>query len=204
MTETRKVQFRAYAPGRTAYPVTIVTPEDGFYIHTFFDVRPWSPFGNSLACLKLPFQDRLPGPDDTATVCIIDLKEQTITEVGETKGWGMQVGAHVCWGSDNLLYYNDKEGCEVFAVEYNVTTREKRRMAGSIYFMAPDGSYFLSPSLSLINASQNGYGATMPDGRVGRRRGDLLDLDAWRYLYSFGAALRSAPGMERRLSVRML
>lgn len=164
MIGTRKVRFRSYDPGRTAYPVTIVTPEDGFYIHTFFDVRPWSPSGNCLACLKLPFQDRLPGPEDAATVCIIDLQEQTITEVGETKGWGMQVGAHVCWGSDNLLYYNDKEGCDVFAVEYNVATGEKRRMAGPIYFMAPDGSYFLSPSLSLINASQNGYGATMPEG----------------------------------------
>ncbi|MDR6550073.1 hypothetical protein [Paenibacillus qinlingensis] len=162
MRVTNKVKFRPYAAGHTAYPITIVTPEDGYYIHTFFDVSPWSPSGNLLACLKLPFQDRLPGPDDAATVCIIHLGEQTITEIADTKGWGMQVGAHLCWGSDNRLYFNDKEGCDVFAVEYSLDTGTTRRMAGPVYQIAPDGSYLLSPSLSLINASQNGYGATMP------------------------------------------
>ncbi|WP_127579586.1 hypothetical protein [Paenibacillus koleovorans] len=162
MKAATKVNFRPYAAGRTAYPVTIITPEDGCFIHTFFDVRPWSPSGRYLACLKLPFQDRLPGPDDEAIVCVIDLVEMTLVELDATKGWGMQVGAHICWGSETLLYYNDQEGCDVFAVEYNLETGEKRRMAGSVYQITPDGASLLSPSLSLINASQNGYGATMP------------------------------------------
>lgn len=160
----RKVTFRTYDASKSAYPVTIVTPDDGYYIHTFFDIRPWSRCGRYLACLKLPFQDRIPGPDDEAVVCVIDLAERTIEEVGKTRGWGLQVGAHVCWGNDLKLYYNDREGCDVFAVEYDVATGEKRRMAGPVYYIAPDGSYLLSPSLSLINAAQNGYGASMPDG----------------------------------------
>jgi hypothetical protein len=164
MRNIKKVQFRAYDREKTSFPVTIVTPEDGYYIHTFFDVRPWCPSGRLLACLKLPFQDRLPGPDDAAVVCVIDLEDQTIEEIAETKGWGMQVGAHICWGSDELLYYNDKDGCDVFAIEYNIVSGEKRRMAGPVYQITPDGSSLLSPSLSLINASQNGYGATMPEG----------------------------------------
>ncbi|MDF2713151.1 MAG: hypothetical protein K0R28_76 [Paenibacillus sp.] len=163
MKSIRKVEFRTYDKERSAYPVTVVTPADGDYIHTFFDVRPWSPSGRYLACLKLPFQDRIPGPDDAAIVCVIDLFERTIEEIAETRGWGLQVGAHVCWGSERLLYYNDKIGCDVFAVEHDLATGEKRRMAGPVYQAAPDGSYLLSPSLSLINASQNGYGATMPD-----------------------------------------
>jgi len=159
----RKVKFRRYRPNECAYPVTIVTPEDGDYMHTFFDVRPWSPSGDYLACLKLPFQDRIPGPDDAAVVCLIDLKRETIEEIAETKGWGLQAGAHVCWGGDRRLYYNDKLGCEVFAVEYDLVTKERRRMAGPVYQASPDGAYLYSPSLALINASQNGYGAAMPD-----------------------------------------
>ncbi|MGG1519357.1 hypothetical protein ABE504_28420 [Paenibacillus oryzisoli] len=164
MRTVKKFRFRTYDSGKCAFPVTIVTPEDGYYIHTFFDVRPWSPSGRLMACLKLPFQDRLPGADDAAVVCIIDLQEQTIEEIGETRGWGLQVGAHICWGSDELLYYNDRDGCEIFAVEHHVPTGTKRRMSGPVYQISPDGAYLLSPSLSLINAAQNGYGASMPDG----------------------------------------
>lgn len=163
MPKTRSITFRDYAPGQTRYPVRIVTPEDGYYIHTFFDIKPWSPSGRYLACLRLPFQDRLPGPDDEAVVCVIDLREETLTEVAPTKGWGMQVGAHLCWGSEELLYYNDKEGRDVFAVQYNHATGESRRMSGPVYQVTPDGRTLLSPSLSIINHAQNGYGATIAD-----------------------------------------
>ena len=36
----RSYKFRAYRPGRFLAPVTCVTPDDGFYVHTFYDVVP--------------------------------------------------------------------------------------------------------------------------------------------------------------------
>ena len=161
---TKRAEFKEYSTGNNICPVKIVTPPDGFYIHTFYDTCPWSPSERYLACLKLPFQDRIPGPEDEATVCIIDFATETITELDRTSGWGLQVGAHICWGADDdHLYYNDKEGSEVFAVEYNVNKREKKRLEGSVYQIMKDGSTAFSPSLSLINYSQNGYGATIDE-----------------------------------------
>src|SRR5512140_1464568 len=106
-TRSKKpVEFRPYRPGKTLGPVTCVTPDDGFYIHTFFDVCPWSPSQRYLACLRLPFQDRKPDWRDTADVCVIDLAERTIRTVYTTSAFGMQTGAQVQWGStDRHLYF---------------------------------------------------------------------------------------------------
>lgn len=164
MVKTTQSHFRDYIHEEAArYPVRIVTPDDGYYIHNFFDVRPWSPSGRYLACLKLPFQDRIPGPHDVATVCVIDLKEETISEVYETKGWGLQVGAHVCWGAtDDILLFNHKgENEVVHAVEYHLPSHMARKLSGAVYQAALDGSAIYSPALDLINYSQNGYGATI-------------------------------------------
>ncbi|QNK55867.1 hypothetical protein [Paenibacillus sp. PAMC21692] len=153
-------RFRTYNKGML--PVQIVTPDDGYYIHNFFDVKPWSPSGRYLAVLKLPFQDKLPGPDDESTVCMIDLQEQSIVELCKTTGWGIQVGAHLCWGgSDDELFFNDKEADRVFAYKLNPHTGEKVRIAGSVYQASKDGRYIYSPNLSVINYAQMGYGATL-------------------------------------------
>ena len=39
----KSYDFRSYRKGQTMVPVTCVTPDDGFYMHTFYDVCPWSP-----------------------------------------------------------------------------------------------------------------------------------------------------------------
>jgi len=164
-SSTRRFKFRSIAANDSNFPVTIVTPEDGYFIHNFFDVRPWSPSERLLACLKLPFQDRTPGPEDEAVVCVIDLEKSEILNIAPTKGWGLQVGAHICWGpTDELLYFNDKDGSDVFAVEYNLKTGISRRLSGPVYQIATDGSALYGPSLALINHSQNGYGATIDPG----------------------------------------
>ncbi|MFD2114656.1 hypothetical protein ACFSTH_03085 [Paenibacillus yanchengensis] len=158
--QVKHYKFRTYDKG--SYPVQIVTPDDGYYIHNFFDVKPWSPSGRYLAVLKLPFQDREPAPEDEAVVCLIDLQEQSMVELCKTKGWGMQVGAHICWGnSDDELFFNDKEKGEVFAYKLNPHTGEKVRLAGSVYQASKDGRYIYSPNLSVVNYSQMGYGAAI-------------------------------------------
>lgn len=69
----KKFAFREYKHDSNLCPVMIVTPDDGDYIHSFFDTNPISPSGTYLACIKLPFVDRLPEAEDVATVCIINL-----------------------------------------------------------------------------------------------------------------------------------
>ncbi len=160
----RKFSFREYQHDSNMCPVMIVTPDDGNYMHTFFDVDPISPSGTYLACIKLPFVDRLPKSEDAATVCIINLKTQEIADVYQTKGWGLCVGAHVCWGkSDNQLLFNDKEDGSVFSIEYHLESGTTRKLCHEFYQVTRDGRWGFGPSLALLNNVQKGYGVTLDD-----------------------------------------
>ncbi len=66
--QKKAVEFRQYRAGKTLAPVTCVTPDNGFYIHTFYDVCPWSPSGRYVAVLRMPRQDRPPEWQDHADV----------------------------------------------------------------------------------------------------------------------------------------
>ncbi|MDZ7722266.1 MAG: hypothetical protein U5R06_05405 [candidate division KSB1 bacterium] len=57
-SKTKSVNFKTYRKGRTLAPVTKVTPDDGFYIHTFYDECPWSPNQRYLVVSKLPYQKK--------------------------------------------------------------------------------------------------------------------------------------------------
>lgn len=95
----KRYDFKSFREGQYAVPVTRVTPGDGFYLHTFYDVCPWSPSGNFLAVTKFPYQGKKPQWGDIADVCVIDLKQQRIKTVYQTKAWGFQLGANAQWGN---------------------------------------------------------------------------------------------------------
>jgi len=165
----RTVEFRPYRPGKTLCPVTCITPDDGFYIHTFFDVCPWSPSQRYLACLRIATQDRPPEWRDKADVCIIDLKDRTIQTVYSTSAFGMQTGAQVQWGrSDRFLYFNDKteraKG-QATGIRLDWQSGKAEELAGPVYSVAPDESAAISFNLDLINHTQEGYGCAVAPGR---------------------------------------
>jgi hypothetical protein len=163
--------FRPYRAGQTLAPVTCVTPDDGFYIHTFFDVCPWSPSQRYLACLKLPFQDRKPVHGDTADVCVIDLEDRTIRTVYTTRAFGMQTGSQVQWGTtDQYVYCNDLSDAadgHAVCVQIDWQAGTNRELEGPLYHLSPDGSKAISFNLDLINHVQDGYGCVVaPDKRL--------------------------------------
>lgn len=179
----RPVPFRPY-PGKTLAPITCVTPDDGFYLHTFFDVCPFSPSQRYLAVLRLPVQDRKPTWEDTADVCVIDLQERTIQTVYTTSAFGMQTGAHVQWGrTDRYLYFNDKTrtaGGHAGAVRLEWQTGKTREYEGPLYHLAPDESAAIGFNLDLINWVQDGYGCVVaPQHRLRLPAGAARDQGLW-------------------------
>lgn len=179
-----EVEFRRYRPGKTLCPIACVTPDDGFYIHTFFDVCPWSPSQRYLACLRLPFQDRKPDWRDTADVCVIGLEERTIQTVYTTSAFAMQTGAHVQWGAtDRHLYFNDKSdkaGGHAVAIRLDWQSGKAEELAGPIYHIAPDESGIISFNLDLINHVQDGYGCVVaPENRLSLGPGAARDQGLW-------------------------
>ena len=77
LSKKEKYDFKPWDNGKTLAPVIKVTPEDGHYIHTYYDVCSLSMSERYLAVTRLPYQDRIPalGDQDKADVCLIDLEE---------------------------------------------------------------------------------------------------------------------------------
>ena len=157
--EKKRITFKPYRQNETLCKVICVTPEDGFYIHTFYDVCPFSPNERYLAVTKLPFQDRDPLLGDIADICIIDLENETIETVYSTKGWGFQLGANLNWGTtDRYLYTNDVIEGQAVCAQIDLKTGAVRALSGPMYHIAPDESSVIGFPLDIINATQRGYG----------------------------------------------
>ncbi len=152
-------RFREYRKESSFGRVQIVTPDDGYYLHTFFDVCPFSPDQKLLAVTRFPFQNREVKYGDTADICIIDLENETIEKVYSTKGWGYQLGANLNWGRTNRhLYTNDIIDGKAVCVGIDLETKESRAFAGPMYHIAPDESAVAGFPLDIINTTQMGYG----------------------------------------------
>ncbi len=155
----KRYSFSVYDKGKTVGKVLKITPDDGYYIHTFFDVCPFSPSQQYVAVTKIPFQDHVHKYGDLAEVCIIDLQNQTIKTVYKTKGWDFQLGANLNWGkTDRYLYTNDIIGNDAVCVRIDLENEESRAYSGPMYHISPDESVIIGFPLDLINVSQMGYG----------------------------------------------
>lgn len=165
MEKGKKKHFkiRKYKPGRFLAPVNCITPDDGFYLHTFYDVCPLSPSQRYFAVTKFPYQEKTPRWGDMAEVCVIDLQEETIETVYKTKAWSFQLGANVQWGNanDRYLYTNDIIDKKPVCVSIDLETHAVKAYSGSKYDIAPDEKTIASPNLLTMNIHQYGY--AVPD-----------------------------------------
>ena len=152
-------KFELFNKGKTMAPVTRVTPDDGFYVQTYFDVCPFSRSERYYAVTKVPFQYKMPVLGDAAQVCVIDLHEQSIRTVYTTKCWGHQTGANINWGAtDRHLYTNDVIGGKAVCVRIDLQTGQTRAFTGPLYHIAPDESCVIGFPHELRDITQLGYG----------------------------------------------
>ena len=165
-------------------PVTCVTPDDGFYLHTFYDVCPWSPDGRYLVVIDFPYQKRKPEWGAVADVCLVDLRERTIQTVYRTKAWSYQLGASAQWDdiNNNYLYCNDIIDGKPVCVRIDLENQEAKAFSGAMYGVSPDGKYIVSPNLMTMNAHQYGYAVPdLPHGKPGRfSPADMENEGLWR------------------------
>jgi hypothetical protein len=160
----KKFEFTPLNSDEFLAPVTRVTPDDGFYVHTYYDVSPFSPSQRYLAVTRLPYQDHNAVLGDTAEVCVIDLEEQTIETVYTTKCWAFQTGANVNWGgTDRYLYTNDVIDGTAVCVRLDLETGDTKAYAGAAYHVAPDDSSVIAFPLELLDVTQLGYGVPPKD-----------------------------------------
>lgn len=159
----RSFKIKQYRHGRFLVPIKYLTPEDGFYLHTFYDVCPLSPSQRYLTVINFPYQQKTPMWGDEAEICVIDLENETIEIVYSTKGWSFQLGANVQWGakSDRYLYANDIIDEKPVCVRIDLESDEVKAYSGAKYDLSPDEKYIVSPNLLTMNIHQYGY--AVPD-----------------------------------------
>lgn len=159
-------------------PCWCVTPNEGGFIHRFFDTSPISPSGRYLALFRFPFEDRLPEPGEKGAVYLVDLQTGELKLLAETAGWETQMGANINWGGDDeTLFFNDvdTQTWQPFAWKMNPLTGAKNRMDGTVYHASPDGRFLISANMTTMRRTQPGYGVMIPLDRMRRNVGPVED-----------------------------
>lgn len=147
-------------------------------IHRFFDTSPISPSGKYIALFRLPYENITPKAGDAGEVIVIDIATGNKIFSTKTYGWETQMGANVQWGiSDNDLFYNDVDtkSWDEHAVKLNFKTGEKKRLAGTVFMVSPDGKKLSSYNLKKSRFAQAGYGVVVPDNFVKTTKGIVDD-----------------------------
>ena len=74
---------------------------------------PWSADGRYILALQVPFQDRMPGPDDPADVCLIDTRSNyALRVVDQSRGYNPQQGTMFYWNPaqpETQFFFNDRD-----------------------------------------------------------------------------------------------
>lgn len=148
-------------------------------IHRFFDTSPISPSGKYIALFRLPFENRQPNAGECGEVVVIDIEKMREVATVKTRGWEMQLGANVQWGTtDADLFFNDVDPStwEDFAVKFDFKTGKKERIDGTVFMVSPDGKKLASYNLKKSRYAQEGYGVIVPDSQAKKNIG-IVDND---------------------------
>lgn len=154
-----------------------ITPlRSGRVIHRFFDTSPVSPSGRYVALLRIPYENKSPQPGDAAEVILVDRTTGSEKVVATTRGWEVQLGAHVQWGaSDKELFFNDVDTAnwKAFCVVLDPGTGKSRRLNSTIFMASNDGKKIATYNLVNSVYAQVGYGVIIPRGFVTRNIGPV-------------------------------
>ncbi|PSR54055.1 hypothetical protein AHMF7605_11245 [Adhaeribacter arboris] len=155
----------------------------GRIIHRFFDTSPLSPSGRYLALFRFPSESESPKPGRAGDVVLVDMQTNKERVVAQSRGYEMQMGANVQWGSsDQKLYFNDVDTTtwKAFAVQLNPFSGKAKRMSNTVFMVSNNGKYLVSYNLVSSRFAQVGYGVVLPDNLTKRNIGpvetDGLDI----------------------------
>jgi len=148
-------------------PVVRLTPDGGQFFFGYYDVPAWSADDQCHLCHKVAFRDRLPVPDDVATLGVIRLDHRAFLPFAETTAWNFQQGSMLQWhpaAPNDEVVFNRRESGRFVGVVRNVHTGQERPLSRPVAAVSPKGDYALSINFSRVFDFRPGYGyAGIPD-----------------------------------------
>lgn len=150
-------------------PVTKVA--DDRIIHRFFDTSPISPSGRYTALLRMRDETRSPKPGDVSDVVLVDNRTGRERVVAQTRGWEIQLGAHVQWGrTDRQLFFGDVDTTRWRAqtIVLDPASGRRRTLDGPLFEVSRDGRSLAGYDMTTSRFAQVGYGVVVPDAAAPR------------------------------------
>jgi len=128
----------------------------------YYDKHAWDATQRFHLALEVPFDDRMPRPDDEAVVGMVDLEEENrFIPLDTTSAWCWQQGCMLQWlGSapDREIIYNVRVGTAFRARIRDVHTGRTRDLARPIYCVTSDGRRAATLNFSRVHWCRPGYG----------------------------------------------
>lgn len=184
----------AGAPARPgAQPSVKVTQITHGPLHHYFGyigqsrTVPWNASGRYLLALQVGFQDRLPGADDPADICVIDTHDNyAIRVVDRTRGWNPQQGTMFYWNPEHpetQFFFNDREPRtgKVFAVLFDIAANNGKGARVREY------RFDDTPVANGGVAQNGGYFTAINYARMARLRPVTGYAEAWDWTRDVGA-----------------
>lgn len=138
-----------------------LTPESGHFLFGYYDRCPWDAAGRRHLALRIPQQERLPVPGETADVGYIDRDERRFVKLTDTRAWCHQQGAMTQWLAHlpDAFVFNDfrERGgkWQPVARVLNSSGKELGDYEMPVYVLSRDGR--LGASLNFGRIPRRGY-----------------------------------------------
>ena len=130
-----------------AFEIRTFTRGPKHHFFGYYGIPPWNASQQWMLSLETDFQDRLPEPDEPATIGLVDPRLGTFTPVAETRAWNLQQGAMLHWHPlepEHTILYNDRRDGRLLSVVRDLNTGEERLLPRPVSAVSPVGGHALS------------------------------------------------------------
>jgi len=157
-----KIKSLFNPPPPNLLPAEIVTDKSYHCFFGYYDKCPWDRSGKYLLCLKVPFATRMPGPEDRAEICVIDIdNNHKMTSITQTKAWSWQQGCMLQWlenDSYQNIIYNDFQNNKYISIITDITGQIKKVLPLPIYAVDKQNKQSVSLNFGRLHYASPGYG----------------------------------------------
>jgi len=107
----------------------------------YYAVSPWNRAGDKMICLESEFQNRMPRPNEPATIAGVDPVSGATSPIVETRAWNLQQGCMLNWSptEPDTILFNDAADGEIISVAHNLHSGKRRTYSRAIESVAPNG-----------------------------------------------------------------
>ena len=153
--------------GSALVKIRAVTHGPKFHWFGYYNKHQFDPTGRYLLAAEVDFEHRLPKPEDTVKIGMVDLADgDKWIELGQSRAWCWQQGCMLQWrpGSKSEILFNDREGGHYVCRVLDVKTRKLRTLPMPIEDVTDDGKLAVTADFRRIFDIRAGYGyAAEPD-----------------------------------------